>query len=187
MSKATGVAMEQEIRIGEDGNVSRSGPVFAQIGPDGETTTTPLVRPDTTRLDAIYTLIQDTEADPTEISRLISAELTCITKEMAEQRRDYLKAYQQKAYSDLIKALREMGKQLMDTEVLNKKDILRFDGEKFKFALGQIVALFDKALREAGVLEDQRTSIMKHYRDLMTLAEPQIRRETDKIGGKGKL
>ena len=175
-------ATEQEINI-EDGKLVPAGPTLVSYNDKGEKVETKVKPVDTSRLENVCELISDPEADPAEISRLITAELAVVTKEMASARNEPTSSetWKSKTYSEVVKALRELGKQLMDTEVLSKKDILNFDGLKFQFALSRIVELFVKSMKEAGMPEDQRTNVMKHYRDLMAIAEPNIRRETLKI------
>jgi hypothetical protein len=92
-----------------------------------------------------------------------------------------------KVFEQQLRALRELGKQLTDADLLSKKDVLNFDGPKFQFVLGVIVDSFVQAMKEAGVPEDMRTSIMKHYRDRMQMNENTIRKETARIdSNKGK-
>ena len=55
----------------------------------------------------------------------------------------------------------------MDTHFLANKDVLNFDGPKFIFVLGRIVALFSKAMKEAGLPEETRNNVMRQYRDLI--------------------
>jgi hypothetical protein len=86
-----------------------------------------------------------------------------------------------KPYTDAIKSLRELGRQLTETEVLSKKDVLSFDGPKFKYVFVEIVSIFRSAMKEAGTEEAQANSIMKHFRDLFAGKEVELRRETEKI------
>ena len=180
-SGAVATAEETEIKLDEQQNLIPAGPVLVSRDAEGNTHSTAMTLPDVSRLESICEMVMNPEADPAEISRLLTAELATVTKEMALKRNLQSESYKDKSYDGLVKALRELGKQLMDTEVLSKKDILNFDGEKFKFAMSRFVELFVKAMKEAGVLEDTRTNVMKHYRDLMAVAEPTIRRETLKI------
>ena len=103
---------------------------------------------------------------------------------MVSQEGNILTTPELRAYSEQVKALRELGKQLNDADVLSKKDVLNFEGAKFAFVLETIVNMFVSAMKEAGTPEDLRTSIMKHYRDTMTLNEAKIRRDTMTIESK---
>jgi len=136
------------------------------------------------RFDALCAGIGDPKSDPAELSRLIASEIAGVTKNLLSRRFTAEDAYLLRGFAEQVKALRELGKQLVDTEVWSRKEILNFDGEKFQFVLQEIVALFVAAMKEAGVLEDLRVSIMKHYKDLMAMNEPRVRRETEKLGNK---
>lgn len=135
-------------------------------------------------LDMICDKINDPDFDVAEISRWISAEIASVARRMQMQTYDPTEAWRLKAFSEQVKALRELGKQLTDTDMLNKRDSLNFDGPKFAFVLGVIVDLFGQSMKEAGVTEDMRVSVMKHLRDKMAENDVIIRRETAKIGAK---
>jgi hypothetical protein len=161
--------IEQSIEVSEDGKVTRTGDA-------------PDVRE--TKLDLIAEKIEDPNFDPAEISRWIAIEIASVAREMVGQQYDPTEQWKLKAFSEQIKALRELGKQLNDTDLLNKKDILNFDGAKFQFVISEFVELFLESMREAGIEEDMRKSVMKHYRDILAQAEARIRRDTAKIEGK---
>jgi hypothetical protein len=172
-------AMQQEIVVSEDGSVEKKTPLV-----NWSESTEPL---HASKLSQIREKISDPEFDPAEISRWIALEIAVVAENMmATNNANFttLDNTRLKIYSESIKALRELGKQLNDTEVLNKKDVLNFDGRKFEFVLGAIIDLFKQAMKEAGMTEDQRTSVMKHYRDLMSTNEVTIRRDTQKLDSK---
>ena len=133
------------------------------------------------RIETIREKITDPNSDPADISRMIAVEIAVIAGNMAQESGGIMHTSQLRAYSEQVKALRELGKQLTDADVLSKKDVLSFDGPKFAFVLETIVNMFVKAMKEAGVPEDLRTSVMKHYRDDMTMNEAKIRRETQSL------
>ena len=138
--------------------------------------------PDMTRMDLINAKMEDPEADPAEICRLIAAETGKVTRELSAMRNnpeEWKAKY--KTHSEVIKNLRETANRLNDAELLSRKDILRFDGEKFKFAMGRFIELFVKAMKEGGIMEDQRSNVMHQYRDLVAIAEQGIRRDTEKV------
>ncbi len=117
MSETAAVkAEETEIRLDDLGKFVPTGPVLVERNADGTTTSSPLTPPDVSRFEAIHDLIHNIEADPAEISRLIFAELSNIVKDMAVRRNNQTEGYKDKAYAEVVKGLREMGKQLMDTE-----------------------------------------------------------------------
>ena len=55
-------------------------------------------------------------------------------------------------------------------------------GKEIEFAVGSIIHLFVQAMKEAGVEEDWRESIVRHFHDLAVDNEARIRRETEKLG-----
>ena len=137
------------------------------------------------RLENIRKRITDTNYDPAEASRLIAIEMVRVAEDLSGCMGDGpVDTLRLKVYEQQLKALRELGRQLTDADTLSKKDILNFDGAKFQFVLGVIIDSFVKAMKEAGVAEDMRSSIMKHYRDEMTVNEPKIRKETARVGEK---
>ena len=127
--------------------------------------------------------LENPASQPAEISRLITVEIARLTKRMLSLRSTVEDAYITKGYSQQVKALRELHKQLLQAEVWRRKqDILDFDGEKCKFVLGKVVDLFVKAMKESAVPDDLRAIVMKNYRDLMAVNEPLIRSETESLG-----
>lgn len=154
---------------------------FIEMTEDGKVKRKPKEHASDTKLDLIRDRISDANFDPAEVSRWIAIEIARVAQEMVSGGNDPSQAWKLKAYSEQIKALRELGKQLNDSDLLNKKDSLNFDGPKFSFVLGEIVELFKTAMKDAGIGEDMRVSVMKQYRDLMSQNEVAIRRETQKI------
>jgi hypothetical protein len=140
------------------------------------------------RLENIRERITDTNYDPAEASRLIAIEIARVAEDLSDCWGDGpVDSIRLKVYEQQLRSLRELGKQLTDADLLSKKDVLNFDGPKFQFVLGVIVDSFVQAMKEAGVPEDMRTSIMKHYRDRMQTNENTIRKETARIdSNKGK-
>ncbi len=134
------------------------------------------------RIDSIRDKISDSNSDPAEISRAIAVEIAVVAGNLVSSDGSIMVTSQLKAFSEQVKALRELGKQLSDTEMLSNRDSLNFDGAKFAFVLEFIVNAFSQSMKEAGAPEDMRTSIMKHYRDKMQMAEPGLRRDTQKLG-----
>jgi hypothetical protein len=134
------------------------------------------------RLESIRECITDTNYDPSAASRLIAIEIARVAEDLGDCMGDGpMDTIKLKIYEQQLKALRELGKQLTDADTLSKKDVLNFDGPKFQYVLGIIVDNFLQSLKEAGVPEDLRASIMKHYRDRMQMSEQIIRKETARI------
>ena len=136
------------------------------------------------RLETIRESITDENYDPAEASRLIAVEIARVAEDLSDcLGTGGLETLRLKVHEQQLRALRELGKQLNDADSLSKRDFLNFDGPKFAFVLATIVDLFDKSMKEAGLGDDMRNSIMKHYRDKMTIAEAQIRKDTMKMEG----
>lgn len=135
------------------------------------------------RIDTIRDRISDSNYDPAEVSRLIAVEIAHVASKLTstDLGSGPMATMQLKAFTEQVRALRELGKQLSDADVLSKKDVLNFDGPKFQYVLEIIVNTFVHAMKEAGTPEDMRTSIMKHFRDRMQMSENTIRKETAKI------
>lgn len=134
------------------------------------------------RINGIREKISDPNSDPADISRAIAVEIAVVAGNMVAVDGGMMSAPQLKAFTEQVRALRELGKQLTDADVLSKKDVLNFDGPKFAFVLEIIVNMFSKAMKDAGLPEDMRTSVMKHYRDEMQMSEARIRKDTQAVG-----
>jgi hypothetical protein len=169
-------AIQQEIVVSDTGVVTKSKP---QVN----WTDKPAYN---SKLAMIREKISDPTYDPSEVSRWIAEEIAAITELMVTGPMNMTDDFRVKGLNGSIKALRELGKQLNESEVLNKKDVLNFDGKKFEYVLGFIVDLFNQAMKESGVADDMRVSVMKQYRDLMSTNEETIRRETQKLDSNKK-
>jgi hypothetical protein len=132
-------------------------------------------------LEHIRESITNPNYDPAEASRLIAVEIARVTEDLSDCATDGFDSVKLKVLEAQLKALRELGRQLTDADLLSKKDILNFDGPKFQFALEFIVDGFSKAMKESGVAEDSRTSVMKHYRDYFIVNENVLRKEIARI------
>ena len=134
-----------------------------------------------TKMDEILEKINDPNFSVSEVSRLIAVEMATVSRQMARIDYDPAMQWKFKAYNEQVKALQVLGKQLGDADILSRKDIINFDGPKFQFVLSQIVDLVKSAIHEAGTEPTQGTSIMKHFRDLISANEQRIRHETERI------
>jgi hypothetical protein len=119
-----------------------------------------------------------------ELSRLISLELVSLAQEMADIENDPSMQFKMKGYDLQVKNLRELAKSITETDVLSKRDVLQFDGPKFQYVFKEIIAMFKKSLKDAGVNESLTVNILKHFGDIMRMKESDLRRETEKITGK---
>lgn len=133
-------------------------------------------------LEHIREGITNPNYDPAEASRLIAVEIARVTEDLSDCFGDGpMDTTRLKVLEAQLKALRELGKQLTDADLLSKKDVLNMDGAKFIWVLGVIVDNFVQAMKEAGVQEELRMSILKHYRDKMQVNEAQIRKDIQKV------
>jgi len=116
--------------------------------------------------------------DSAELSNWITIEIASVTEELRNI--DPTEAFKVKACTDQVKALRELGKQLADTDSLNKRDALNFDGPKFLFVMQEYMAILGESMRDAGMSDEMMQNVFKHFRDKLVEKEPIIRRETAK-------
>jgi hypothetical protein len=135
-----------------------------------------------TKLEEILAKMQDQTSPIAEISRMITIEMTMALNDMVHLGSDPQYNTQRKNLNDEIKMLRELQKSLTETDILSKKDILNFDGPKFKFVFLEVYQLFQKALKEAGLDRAMIDTIGKQYSDLVKVNDERLRRETARIG-----
>jgi hypothetical protein len=162
--------VEEEVHFGEDGQV-RQNPKSSVRRP--------------TNLPELKAKLNDPNFPVQELSRLISLELVSLSQEMSECENDPSLQFKMKSYDLQVKSLREVAKSITETDVLSKRDILNFDGEKFQFVFREIIAMFKKSLMDAGVNESLTVNIMKHFGDIMRMKEADLRRDTQKIESSG--
>ena len=79
------------------------------------------------RINEIREKIADPDSDPADISRAIAVEIAVVAGNMVAIDGAMMSAPQLKAFSEQVRALRVLGKQLSDAELLSKKDVLNFD------------------------------------------------------------
>lgn len=138
--------------------------------------------PRLTQLHIILEKIDDPNFSVSEISRLIAKEIAAVTLDMHLSHNLGQDPVKLKTFTELVKALRELGRQLEQAEVLSKKDILNFDGVKFQTAVREINECFKKAMKKAGVSDHLVNSTLSHYRDIVAEDEPRIRKLVEEIG-----
>ena len=131
------------------------------------------------RMLEIRDMIEDPNQGVAEINRNIAGEIASVTADISciEQS----SAYKLKFFTEQIKALRELSKTLSESEVLSKKDILNFDGPKFQYVFQEIVGVVRKSAKESGLSEDQINAMLRSFRDTMSLKEPELRKQTEKV------
>ena len=138
---------------------------------------------DMKNFDTIQEMLRNSESDPAEISRLITQEIQAVTRDLVFLRNDpsLNDTYKLRTYTEAYKALKELRQSVMDTEMLSKKDLLNFDGDKLKFYTSKLLTWFTEAMKSAGLREDMCNSVMKHYRDIAITGEPVLRRDVQQI------
>jgi hypothetical protein len=140
--------------------------------------------PEMDKYDEILEKIENPNCPVADVSRLISIEIAKATRDMAKligPVADPTMAWKSKAYAEHIKALRELSKQLSETDVLSKKDVLNMEGPKFGYVMHEIAKLYKKALKEAGCEVALVENAMRHFADSVSMETERIRREMEKI------
>lgn len=160
---------EYRIRLSEDGDVSS----------DREESD----RERESKLDRILEMINDSETPPGPIKRLIAAEIAQVSRLMIKYGNDVsiLEGLKIKALTEQVKALRELGKELMEADVIGKKDFLNVDGKKFRYAIDEFREGAKEAMRSAKLDDSTINSILNHWRDIMQSKDTDIRRAIDKM------
>lgn len=163
------MADEFRIHLTEDGDVSSERQVSD--------------RERESKLDRIIELINDHDTPPGPIKRLIAAELAQVSRLMIKYGNDVsiLEGLKIKALDSEIKALREIGKELMEADVIGKKDFLNLDGKKFRYAIDEFREGAKDAMRSAKLDDSTINSILNHWRDIMQSKDAEIRRAIDKM------
>jgi hypothetical protein len=138
------------------------------------------------KLDEIRAKIEDPNFSQVELSRLIAIEIATCLQMMIQfgDEKNYMENWKVKVLSDQVKALRELGKQVSETDVLSKRDYINLDGPKFAFVAEEWREGFKEAMKDAGLDESTMVSVMKHWRDVMVKREPDIRRSVEKVESK---
>lgn len=86
-----------------------------------------------------------------------------------------------KALSEQVKGLRELGKEVMEADVISKKDFLNWDGKKFRYAIDEFMEGAKQAMKVVKLDESTINSVLNHWRDIMQSKEQDIRRNLDKL------
>ena len=140
------------------------------------------------KYDELLELMENPNIPLHRISRLLSIEMAKVTRDMAMALNgDPTLAWKSKAYAEHIKALRELSKQLSDTEMLSKKDVLNMDGKKFVWMLGQITGIWKQALKESGCEASMLENTLKHFRDLFVMNESRLRKEVEQVDSRTEV
>ena len=158
-----------------------------KVGSNGEVRHTPIMsdRERASKLDEIIRQIKDPNAPLAPIKRLIAVEIATTGQMMVMLGSDLdvnaLDSLKVKALESQVKALRELGKELMESDVLSEKDFLNFDGPKLQYVLEEYRQAATDTLKKIGIDEGTIQQFLRQWRDLMVEREPHIRRATAKV------
>lgn len=138
------------------------------------------------KLGEIRRLIADDTTSPGKIKRLIAEEIASINILMIKYSNDVniIEGMKVKVYAEQVKALRELGKEIMEADTLSHKDFLNIDGKKFKYAITQHIEGIKEAMKMVKLDETTINSVLNHWRDIMSAKEEEIRREIDRLDSK---
>jgi hypothetical protein len=163
------MADEYRIRLTEDGDVSSERELSD--------------RERESKLEEIYHMIDDPNITPGEIKRKIAAEIAIVSRLMVKYGNDVsiLEGLKIKALDSQVKALRELGKEVMEADVMSKKDFLNLEGKKFRYAIDEFREGAKEAMRIAKLDDSTINSIINHWRDIMQSKYEDIRRTIDKM------
>ena len=134
------------------------------------------------KLPEILDKIKDPNVSVAAVIRLIAVEMTVITQDMQTCESEATAVFKLKSCMAQIRALRAVAEAAQDADAWTKRDVLDFDGPKFKFVFGEITKEFKKAA--LAVLRDDIStvkSIILQFRDNIAMREEELRRETEKI------
>lgn len=160
---------EYKLRIDSDGNVSSEKELS-----DHERES---------KMEDIWKMIEDPTTPPGEIKRKIAGEIATVNRLMIKYGNDVsiLEGLKIKALSEQIKGLRELGKEVMEADVMSKKDFLNWEGKKFRYAIDEFMEGAKQAMKLIKLDESTVNSMLNHWRDIMQSKEAEIRRNLDKL------
>ena len=133
------------------------------------------------RFDAIAGMIADRGQPVWIASRKICGEMAATIKRLQMPVGPLKRRSTQTHLNNRMKALRELQRTLVQSEALSTRDVLDPDGRKVKFVFGEILRLFQQALRDAGVDDLRAKNIMVYFGDLRRASEAGLRREVGRI------
>jgi hypothetical protein len=134
-----------------------------------------------TTLDLIRSRLQDPNFDASELMRLVTYVLATLTRRMLRLGCTVEEVYICHCLYQCIKPLRALGRSIIDTDSLRKRaDVIFWEGEAIKHVQETMAGWFAEAMTQARLTDFEREIVMRNYRDLAALNEPQLRRETEK-------
>ncbi len=150
-----------------------------------------LTRVSESRLGEIREKIEDPNFSQVDLSKLIAVEMASILEAMNtildNVSRPSTQTYDKIATKEVVaslgeqlKGVRELGKQISDMDSMAKRDYINFDGDKFRWIIGQWMDLGATALRKMGWEEHVVHNYLAHFREEMVKNQERIRRDADK-------
>jgi SAM-dependent MidA family methyltransferase len=138
------------------------------------------------KMPEIRRMIADETTSPGKIKRAIAEEIAAISALMIKYGNDVsiIEGMKVKVYAEQVKALRELGKEVGEADLLSHKDFLNIDGKKFKFVMGEVVECMKQAMKAVKLDETTINSVLNHWRDIMSAKDEDIRREVEKLDSK---
>lgn len=132
-------------------------------------------------LTEIIRLIDDPTGDVAVITRLIAREIAIANEQLSQVQADPNQSWRLRPLVEQIKALRELSKTLQEGDSLSKKDVLNFDGPKFRYVLREFTILVKRAAKDAGLEDDTVIAVLKAFRSVMATREESLRTEVNKL------
>jgi hypothetical protein len=134
-------------------------------------------------LPKILDRLEDPDASPFEINRLIAIEIASVICAMQRNEEIGTPKSASKSALEQVKALRLLSRTLVESYVPDSRDVLNVAGPKFQFVLNKIRECFKEALNRTlkqpsdGML---RGMIQREFRDLLNASQQDIQREIAK-------
>jgi hypothetical protein len=134
-----------------------------------------------TALELIRTKLEDPAFDAHELMRLVTYVMATLVKRMHRLGCTVEEVYIRRHLAKCIEPLRALERSIIETDKLRKRaDVIDWDGEAIKKVGKTMAGWFRDALTQAGLTDFQRGIVMRYYRDLAAMNEPQLRRETER-------
>ena len=135
-------------------------------------------------LDVICAKLKNPDYEVCELMRLVTVEIAKVVWHVLSLGFTVEEVHIRRRLGEGIKALRELRHSIVDAESLRKKtDVINWHGEAIKHVWSTQFSWFVKALKESGFDDGQRNVVMRSYRDLALMNEPQLHRETEASRG----
>jgi hypothetical protein len=156
---------QQEFDFGQSSNI-----YAANLGEDAYTA----------GVARLHEMLRDSDVQPAEISRHIALLIVEVIRNMTANGSLRQRGHQ-RILNERVKALREVQKSLIEGAASSRRDVLNLDGPKFKFFFGQMVMLFQEALKDSGVDAGLAKNVMLQFGDLIKANGEGLRRNLNQI------